>query len=61
MQTPSVHLGLQWLKQEILFVTYGVGICGTHSLHVVCIQSLKDIQHEILCIVYFRMKMSVCM
>ena len=42
-------------------MTYGVGICGTHSLHVICIQSLKDIQYEILCIVYFGMKMNVCM
>ena len=49
MQTPSVHLALQCLISQILFVTYRVGTCGTHSLHPMRIKSLKDIQCEILC------------
>ena len=37
-------LHLPCLIHQVLFVTYGVGICGTHSQHVVCIKLLKDIQ-----------------
>ena len=49
LQAPNVHLALQCLIQHILFVTYRIGICGTHSLHIVCIKSLQDVQYEMLC------------
>ena len=49
MQTPSVHLTLQCLIWQILFVTLRVGTCGTHSLRIMRVKSLKDVQHEILC------------
>ena len=54
----SSHL---WQPYFVLFNLHLKGICGTHSLHVMCIQSLKVIQYEILCIVHLGMKMNVCM
>ena len=61
MQAPSVHHALQWLIQEILFVTYGVGICSTHSLHVVCIRSLKDIQYMKYYVLYILVCKNECL
>ena len=50
-----------WQPYFVLLNSHLKGIFGNHSLHIVCIQSMKDIQHEILCIVYFVWKwMFVC-
>ena len=42
-----------WQPYFVLLNLHLEGICGTHSLHVMCVQSLKVIQYEILCIVHF--------
>ena len=57
----SGEVALVWQPYFVLLNLHLKGICGTHSLHVVCVQSLKDIQYEMLCIVYYGMKMNVCM
>ena len=56
-----IALSQLWQPYFVLLNLHLKGLCGTHSLHVMCIQSLKDIQYEILSIVYFGMKMNVCM
>ena len=48
IQTPSVHLAVQCLIRQILFVTLNVGTCGTHSLCVMHVKSLNNRQYEII-------------
>ena len=51
MQAPSVHLTVQCMIGQILFVTLRVGTRGTHNLRIIRnmrVKSLKGVQYEIL-------------
>ena len=50
---PHTQLNNLWQPYFVLLNSHLNGLCGNHSLHIVCVQSMKDIQHEILCIVCF--------